>query len=141
MGCHHKLRDRIYLHQIHGMGSRYLRRIIFAEQIVYAFQKSPAVMEIGVLALRAACVGVMFLPLSIPVNMLYQSTRQVKVSTFLSMLRNGLTFIPTLLITTHFWGLLGVQISQSVADVITGLLAIPFVISFLKKKFPDQIDK
>ena len=114
--------------------------IIFAEQIVYAFQKSPAVIEIGVLALRAACVGVMFLPLSIPVNMLYQSTRQVKVSTFLSMLRNGLTFIPTLLITTHFWGLLGVQISQSVADVITGLLAIPFVISFLRKKFPDQKD-
>ena len=115
--------------------------IIFAEQIVYAFQKSPAVVEIGVLALRAACVGVMFLPLSIPVNMLYQSTRQVKISTFLSMLRNGLTFIPTLLITTHFWGLLGVQISQSVADVITGLLAIPFVISFLRKKFPDQIDE
>ena len=115
--------------------------IIYAEQIVYAFQKSPAVVEIGVLALRAACVGVMFLPLSIPVNMLYQSTRQVKISTFLSMLRNGLTFIPTLLITTHFWGLLGVQISQSVADVITGLLAIPFVISFLRKKFPDQIDE
>ena len=113
--------------------------IIFAEEIVYAFQKSPAVMEIGVLALRAACVGVMFLPLSIPVNMLYQSTRQVKISTFLSMLRNGLTFIPTLLITTHFWGLLGVQISQSVADVITGLLAVPFVISFLRKKFPDEI--
>ena len=80
----------------------------------------------------------MFLPFSIPVNMLYQSTRQVKVSTFLSMMRNGLMFIPTLLITTHFWGLLGVQISQPVADMFTGILAIPFVISFLRKKFPDQ---
>ena len=57
--------------------------IIFSEQIVYAFQKSPAVMEVGVLALRAACIGAMFLPFSIPVNMLYQSTRQVKLSTFL----------------------------------------------------------
>ena len=113
--------------------------IFLAEQIVYAFQKSPAVMEVGVLALRAACVGTMFLPLSIPVNMLYQSTRQVKISTFLSMMRNGLMFIPTLLITTHFWGLLGVQISQPVGDVLTGLMAIPFVISFLRKKFPDQI--
>lgn len=111
--------------------------IIFAEQIVYAFQKSPAVIEVGVLALRAACVGTMFLPLSIPVNMLYQSTRQVKVSTLLSMMRNGLTFIPTLLITTHFWGLTGVQISQPLADVMTGLIAIPFVVSFLRKKFPD----
>ena len=111
--------------------------IIFAEQIVYAFQKSPAVIEVGVLALRAACVGTMFLPLSIPVNMLYQSTRQVKISTVLSMMRNGLTFIPTLLVTTHFWGLTGVQISQPLADVMTGLIAIPFVIHFLRKKFPD----
>ena len=108
-----------------------------AEQIVYAFQKSPAVIEVGVLALRAACVGTMFLPLSIPVNMLYQSTRQVKISTVLSMMRNGLTFIPTLLVTTHFWGLTGVQISQPLADVMTGLIAIPFVIHFLRKKFPD----
>ena len=111
--------------------------IIFAEQIVYAFQKSEAVIEVGVLALRAACVGTMFLPLSIPVNMLYQSTRQVKISTFLSMLRSGLMFIPTLLITTRLWGLLGVQISQPLADILTGITAIPFVIAFLKKKFEE----
>ena len=112
--------------------------IIFSEQIVYAFQKSEAVIEVGVLALRCACIGTMFMPLSIPVNMLYQSTRQVKISTFLSMMRSGLMFIPTLLITTHFWGLLGVQISQPLADVMTGLVAIPFVIHFLRKKFPDD---
>ncbi len=112
--------------------------IIFAEQIVYAFQKSEAVIDVGVLALRCACIGTMFMPLSIPVNMLYQSTRQVKASTFLSMLRSGLTFIPTLLITTCLWGLLGVQISQPLADVLTGLVSIPFVISFLRKKFPDE---
>lgn len=115
--------------------------IFMAEHIVYAFQKSPAVMEIGVLPLRAACVGVMFLPFSIPVNMLYQSTRQVKASTFLSMMRNGLMFIPTLLITTHLWGLLGVQISQPLADIMTGFVSIPFVVSFLRKKFPDQVDE
>lgn len=113
--------------------------IFLAEHIVYAFQKSPAVMEVGVLALRAACVGAMFLPFSIPVNMLYQSTRQVKLSTFLSMMRNGLMFMPTLIITTHFWGLLGVQISQPMADVFTGMVGLPFAIAFLRKKFPDQI--
>ena len=117
-----------------------LPSIIFAEQIVYAFQKSEAVLEVGVFALRCACIGTMFLPLSIPVNMLYQSTRQVKASTFLSMMRSGLMFIPTLLITTHLWGLTGVQISQPLADVMTGLVAIPFVISFLRKKFPDATD-
>lgn len=115
--------------------------IFLAEHIVYAFQKSPAVMEVGVLALRAACMGALFLPFSIPVNMLYQSTRQVKLSTFLSMMRNGLMFMPTLLITTHFWGILGVQISQPLADMLTGLVGLPFAVSFLRKKFPDQIEE
>lgn len=112
--------------------------IIFAEHIVYAFQKSDAVMEVGVFALRCACIGTMFLPMSIPVNMLYQSTRQVKASTFLSMLRSGLMFIPTLLITTSLWGLTGIQISQPLADILTGFASIPFVVSFLGKKFPDE---
>lgn len=109
--------------------------IFFAEEIVYAFQKSEAVVRIGVLALRCTCIGAMFLPMSIPVNMLYQSTRQVKASTFLSMLRSGITFIPTLLITTNLWGLLGIQISQPVADVLTAFLSLPFIIVFLRKRF------
>ena len=108
--------------------------ILFAEQIVYAFQKSTEVVEIGVFALRAACVGTMFLPLSIPVNMLYQSIRKAGVSSFLSLLRSGVMFIPTLLITTNLWGLTGIQISQPLADIMTGLTCIPFVIAALRMK-------
>ncbi len=111
--------------------------IIFAEEIVWAFQKSEAVLEVGVFALRCACISTLFLPMSIPVNMLYQSTRQVKISTFLSMLRSGIMLIPILLITTRFWGLLGIQISQPLADIMTGFASLPFVISFLRKKFPE----
>ena len=107
---------------------------IFAEQIVWAFQKSEAVVEIGVFALRCACVGTLFLPLSVPVNMLYQSTRQVKASTLLSMLRSGLMFIPTLIITTTLWNITGIQISQPLADILTGIASIPFIIAFLRRK-------
>lgn len=111
---------------------------IFAEKIVYLFQKSPAVIEIGTPALRYACVGVLFLALSVPVNMLYQSIRKAAMSSFLSLLRSGLMFMPTLLITTHFWGLNGIRISQPIADVLTGLLSIPFILTFLRKEFPDE---
>lgn len=110
---------------------------LFAEQIVYMFQKSPAVIEIGTLALRCSCVGVTFLALSVPINMLYQSTRQAALSSFLSLLRNGLTFIPILLTTTHLWGLTGIQISQPVADVMTGLISIPFILAFMRKPLVD----
>ena len=111
---------------------------LFAEQVVYMFQKSPQVVEVGTFALRCSCVGVTFLALSVPINMLYQSTRQAALSSFLSMLRNGLILIPVLFITTHFWGLRGIQISQPLADVATGLLSIPFVVSFLGKKLEDS---
>lgn len=110
--------------------------LIFAEQIVYVFQKHEEVIEIGSFALRCACVGTMFLPLSVPVNMLFQSIRKAGLSSFLSLMRSGLMFIPTLLITTHFWGLTGIQISQPLADVFTGLISIPFVIAVIRYKYP-----
>lgn len=113
--------------------------LIFAEQIVYVFQKHEEVIEIGVFALRCACVGTMFLPLSVPVNMLFQSIRKAGLSSFLSLMRSGLMFIPTLLITTHFLGLTGIQISQPLADVFTGLISIPFVIAVLRFEYPQDI--
>ena len=110
--------------------------VIFAENIVYLFQKSPDVAKIGVFALRCACIGVTFLALSVPVNMLYQSTRQAELSSFLSLMRSGLMFIPTLIITTKLYGITGIQVSQPLADMLTGLVSIPFIINFLTK--PDS---
>lgn len=112
--------------------------VIFAEQIIYMFQKSEAVAEIGVFALRCSCVGTVFLALSVPVNMLYQSIRNAKISSILSLMRSGLMFIPTLFITTQLWGIRGVQISQPVADVLTGLISIPFIVSFLRKRHEGE---
>lgn len=106
---------------------------VFAEQIVYLFQKSERVVEIGAAALRFSCFGILFLSLSVPVNMLYQSIRKPGMSSFLSLLRSGLMFIPVLLITTALFGMTGIQISQPLADVLTGLVSIPFIIHFLRK--------
>lgn len=107
--------------------------LFFPEEIVRLFQENEDVRRIGGFALRASAVGVLFLPLSIPVNMLYQSIRKAGISSFLSLLRSGLMLIPTLLITTSLWGLTGIQISQPVADVGTGLISIPFTLYFLLK--------
>lgn len=106
---------------------------VFAPQIVYLFQKDPAVIKIGVTALRYASVGILFLPLSIPVNMLYQSIRKAAISSFLSLLRSGLYFIPLLLIGSHLWGLTGIQLAQPLTDLFNGLTCIPFLLYFLYK--------
>ncbi len=107
--------------------------MFFAKDIIYLFQKSAAVAEVGVAALRYTCFGTIFLALSVPINMFYQSARKPVMSSILSLMRSGVMFIPTLIITTSLWGITGIQISQPLADILTGLVSIPFIINFLTK--------
>ncbi len=106
---------------------------IFADKIVYLFQKSQTVIDIGTPALRYATVGLLFLPLSVPVNMLYQSIRKAGIASFLSILRSGATLIPTLIIGSYLLGLQGILLAQPIADALTGIICIPFVLYFLYK--------
>ena len=107
--------------------------IIFAEPIISIFQKHPDVIAIGSKALRFTAFGMMFMPFSVPVNMLYQSIQQPTISSLLSLIRSGMVTIPILLFGVPFLGLLGIQIAQPVADVIAGLISIPFIIRFVRQ--------
>ena len=108
--------------------------IIFAEPIISIFQKHPDVIAIGSKALRFTAIGMMFMPFSVPVNMLYQSIQQPTISSLLSLIRSGLVTIPLLLFGVPLLGLLGIQIAQPTADIIAGLISIPFIIHFLRQK-------
>ena len=107
--------------------------LIFAPGIVSVFQKSAAVIEIGKRGLRYASIGLLFIPLTVPVNMLYQSIREAGVASFLSLLRSGLTFIPSLLILSALLRLDGILLAQPIADAISGLVCIPFIVLFLRR--------
>ena len=115
------------------IGSFSVISMIFAEGIIGIFQKSEAVITIGAAALRYTAVSMLFIPFSVPVNMLYQSIQQPTISSVLSLIRSGAVTIPMLLICVPLLGLPGIQIAQPTADVIAGLLSIPFIIRFLKK--------
>ena len=107
--------------------------IVFSNEIIYVFQKSDDVIKVGSFALKMASIGVMFMPISVSVNMLYQSIRKAFIASFLSLLRSGLTFIPVLLILVHYTGLTGIMIAQPIADIISSLICVPFVLYFLFK--------
>ena len=116
------------------IGAMSVITIVFAEPIITIFQKHPDVVAIGSKALRFTAVGMMFMPFSVPVNMLYQSIQQPTISSFLSMIRSGLVTIPILLFGVPLLGLLGIQIAQPTADLIAGVISIPFIIRFVCKK-------
>jgi Na+-driven multidrug efflux pump len=72
-------------------------------------------------------------PFQVCSNMMFQSIGYKFNATFLSSLRNGLCFIPVLLLASIIFGLPGIQVSQAVADVLTCLACIPFTVSFFRK--------
>ena len=111
---------------------------VFAAPIVHFLQQETADPTVGITALRFAMIGVLFLPLSVPVNMLFQSIRRAGIASFLSIMRSGALFIPTLLIMHSLFQRTGIMLSQPIADVLTGLVSIPFIVYFLKTTPKDD---
>ena len=107
--------------------------VIFAPQIIGAFRNDPEVIAIGTVTLRWQAAFLPLHALIVGTNMLMQSTRHIKQATFLSMNRQGVYFIPAILILPHVFGLFGLEISQAVADFLSTITAIPYLIWFFKK--------
>ena len=74
-------------------------------------------------------------------NMLLQTTGQGTKASILAMARQGLFFIPLIWILSQTSGLLGVQLSQAISDILTFLLAIPLGGSLLKTLKAEQRDR
>ena len=108
--------------------------------IVALFRDDPEVIRVGVRALRAQCLSLFFLPISLCGNMLFQSIGRSGMATFLSMIRSGIVFIPILWIFSHVFGLLGIQISQVTADIISAAITLPFVVSFFRSMPEDSAE-
>jgi Na+-driven multidrug efflux pump len=107
--------------------------VIFAPQIIRAFRNDPEVIAVGTVALRWQAAFLPLHALIVGTNMLMQSTRHIKQATFLSMNRQGVYFIPAILILPRLFGLFGVEISQAVADLLSTVTAIPYMVWFFKK--------
>lgn len=90
------------------------------------------VIEIGRVALRLQCLGLILMPLNTVCNMTYQVIGKSWTATFLSCMRQGLFFIPLVIVLPMYFGIFGLQISQPIADFLAGFLCIPFGIKFLR---------
>jgi Na+-driven multidrug efflux pump len=111
---------------------------VFAKQLILLFRDDPEVVAIGTTALRFQSVTMIFMPFSLCGNMLFQSTGHGLQGTILASLRSGVSFIPALLILSHFLGILGIQMAQPAADVISLAITIPFVKHFFSQ-LPEDV--
>jgi putative MATE family efflux protein len=104
--------------------------IVFAKPLITLFRDDAEVIKIGVKALRFQSASMMFLPVSLCGNMLFQSVGRGIEGTILASIRSGLIFIPILLILSHCFGIFGIQISQPIADLFAAAVTVPFMIHF-----------
>ena len=127
------------------LGTASLAVFFYAGQCIQIFRDDPEVIAIGTPALCAQCLALVIVPFQVCNNMLFQSIGYKFNATFLSSLRNGLVFIPILLIFSWLFGLTGIQIAQAVADVITSIVCIPFTVKFFsnisKELEPETAEK
>lgn len=110
---------------------------LFAEGLIGLFRPGDTkVIEIGGQMLRYLCMSLPVLGYSTFVNQLYQSLGFVAPATFLASCRQGIFFVPLILILPICIGLTGVQLTQALADLLTFAVSIPFHVIMLRRHLP-----
>ena len=111
---------------------------LLATPIVAIFLDNAEVTQIGAAALRWQCLTFPLAAWTTMCNMMTQTTGKAVRASFLAMARQGLFFVPTVLIMPQLLGLTGVEVSQSIADVISFAFAIPIGLSLLNEMKRDE---
>lgn len=102
--------------------------------IMRVFRREDAeVIRIGALALKMQCCLLPFQAYTIIGNMLAQSIGYSFRATLTAISKQGLFFIPAILILPEVFGILGLQLAQPVADGLTFVLTQVIVIMIVKE--------
>ena len=112
---------------------------VFAPRLISLFRDDPAVIEFGSRALRFQCATFWVQSWVVMSNMMMQSMGKTAPASFLSVARQGLFFIPMILLLPPFLGATGIQISQGAADFLTFFCALPIQLHVLKNIPKDTI--
>ena len=107
---------------------------LLSPQIVLAFQKGdPEVVRLGTFALRCQFVTLPTVSYVVLNNMMLQTVGENARASIVALARQGLFFIPAILILPRLLEFTGVALAQPVSDVCAMLLAIPLSNGFLRK--------
>lgn len=107
---------------------------INATWMVEIFRKGdPEVTKTGITALRLQCISLPLSAFIVTGNMMLQSIGKATKASIVAMARQGIFLIPALLILPKAFGLLGVQMSQAISDVLAAALTIPITLSVIKE--------
>jgi len=105
---------------------------LMSDSLIDLLRHDAAVVAVGGVALRWQLVTTPLGAFVMYSNMMMQTSGSTLSANLLAMMRNGICFIPTLLIMNYLMGLSGVEMSQAIADVLAFLVAIPLTVQFFR---------
>ena len=106
---------------------------LFAEPIVGVFRDDPAVIAIGARALRYQCIAFPLIGWTIILNMFSQNIGDAFEAGLMAIARQGAFFLPALWVLSRTMGLLGIQLTQTTADILTLILSVPIGARVLRR--------
>ena len=93
--------------------------MLLSGHLIGIFRNDADVIRIGTTALQFQCLTFTLNGWIIMNNMMMQTMGKTVYATILASARQGLFFIPALLVLPRLFGLLGIQMAQAVADLCT----------------------
>lgn len=105
----------------------------FAREILALFSNEKAVIELGVTILKYQCISVPLMGWIIMSGMFLQNIGRFKEATIVSAARQGIIFIPLILLLPNIWGLYGIMLVQPLSDIGTFIISLPMSIKEIKK--------
>ncbi len=110
----------------------------FGFAIIQIFNMSDTMTEYAVRGFRYFAFGMLFLGLTNTITVFFQALGKGTKAMLMSISRQGLFFIPAILILPNLFGAEGVLFSQAVSDTLSALLGVLLFLPYLKT---DSIEK
>jgi putative MATE family efflux protein len=113
--------------------------LIFSRQIIGLFSKDSSVIAIGSHALRANSITFILFGFQYIYTTLFLALGKAFKGTILSIARQGIFFIPVILILPGILGLNGIIFTQPIVDVMTTILTVIFAVKVQRKINKQQL--
>ena len=104
-----------------------------SDALIRLFRDDPEVTAVALPAFHYQCLAILLQPVIVVANMTFQSVGKAGRATFLACCRQGVFFI-----LPRTLGLVGVETCQPIADALTFIVSLPFLLAFLKQL--DRMD-
>jgi putative MATE family efflux protein len=107
--------------------------IILGRNLLMLFINDDATIQAGIKIMHAFIWGIPFLGIAMTLTIAFQAFGKSKAATIVTLGRQCLFYIPSLFLLNYLWGFDGFIYTQSIADIMTTIIAIILAFPLFKE--------